>query len=236
MYLRLLIIAFFSSFLSIVHAQEVKNKVEGPRWRAGLSIQYATNFKNVQIQYPGLNYTGLIGGFTGRGLEIFGGYKIHRYIAIDVNAGLLINSYNRLYSGGITIIGRFNKFYLSPNIKFVYPLFETRIADIHVFVGGGASLVGSGRFYLENRFANTRETIFARYDPIIAPFVNVGAELIFDDHNNIVIGIRYQNGSFNATEYSDSFNPAANLRNAPADIKRVSAEGIGLSLGIIHLF
>lgn len=217
-------------------AQENKNIVDGPRWRIGLSFQYSSNFKNLKINYPSLGYTGLLGGYTGRGLELFGGYKIHRYISIELGAGVILNSYNRSYDQDVYIIGRFNKFYAQPSVKFIYPIIDRGWGTINLFLGGGVGVNGSGRLYLEERDYSGRYVTYARYDPMIAPFGTLGAELLFTDRSNLVVGFKYQNGSFSANEYKDGYNPSATLRNAPAEIKTISGEGIGLTVGFIQLF
>lgn len=217
-------------------AQENKNIVDGPRWRIGLGFQYSSNFKNLKISYPSLGYTGVLGGYSGRGLELFGGYKMHKYISIELGVGVILNSYNRNYDQNVYIIGRFNKFYAQPGVKFIYPIMDKDWGTINLFLGGGVGVHGSGRLYLEERDYSGRYVTYARYDPMIAPFGTFGAELLFADRSNLVIGFKYQNGSFSANEYRDGYNPAASIKNAPAEIKTISGQGIGVMIGFIQLF
>ncbi len=227
------ILLFHSSFY--IQAQD-KKTFEGPRWRAGLVIQYASNFKNLQIDYSSLGYTGLLGGYSGRGLEIFGGYKIHKYVALELAAGLLLNSYNRSYDQSVYILGRFNKIYVHPSVKFSYPVINKDFGTINAFIAGGLGLNGSGRLYLEERDYYDKYVTYARYDPMLAPFATVGAELLFTDRSNLLIGIKYQNGSFTANKYYESYDAAANIKNAPAEIKTINAQGIAIMLGFIQEF
>ncbi len=210
-----------------------KKTVEGNRWRAGLTVQYASNFQNLNISYGG--YTYALGGFTGKGVNIFGGYKLHKYLSLELEAGVMINSFNRSYSTGETFIGRFNKFYLHPSLKFLYPIVKRDYRTVNIFLGGGIGFNGSGRLYLEDRYGPYRDIVYARYDPMIAPFGIVGAELLFGN-SNIVAGFKYQDGNFNATKYYDSANPFANLKTAPTEIKKLSAKGLGFSIGFIQEF
>ncbi len=215
--------------------EEGKKKFEGNRWRAGLTLQYASNFKNVLINYP-TGYTGILGGFTGRGLNVFGGYKLHKYVSLELEIGLLLNNYNQSYSGGLLITGRMNKFYTHPTIKFVYPIVKGETKTVNLYLGGGIGLNGSGRLYLENRYGPYKDVIYARYDPMIAPFAVLGAELLFGSSSNIVAGFKYQNGNFNANKYSVSYDPLANIKNAPAEIKTLNAQGLAFSIGFIQEF
>ncbi len=208
----------------------------GPRWRVGLEIQYATSFKNIQIDYSSLGYTGILGGFSGRGLELFGGYKLHKYVCLDLAVGALLNSYNRTYDQNVYILGRFNKIYVHPSVKFIYPIINGNFGTINAFGGGGIGLNGSGRLYLEDRIYSDRYITYARYKPMIAPFASVGAELLFNNRSNILIGVKYQNGSFEAKEYYESYNASANLKNAPAEIKNLNAQGIAIMIGFIQQF
>ncbi len=210
-----------------------KKTFEGLRWRVGLNVQYASSFKNVQIPYPVYGYTGVVGGFTGKGLEVYGGYKIHKYVAIELETGVLLNSYSRTYGYGAYIIGRFNKFYVQPGAKFIYPIIQRDNKTINLFLAGGIGLVGSGRLYSEDPVYGK---LYARYDPMVAPFVTLGSELHFLSGSNIVIGFKYQNGVFNANEYHDDSNPTQNIKNAPKEIKTLSAQGLCLMLGIIQEF
>jgi hypothetical protein len=233
-----LVLTFSALLLLSTHLlAQATRKVEGPRWRAGLNIHMASSFKNVRVDYPGLGYTGVLGGATGRGVEIFGGYKIHNYLSLELHGGLLLNSYSRTYNYSLYITGRFNKFYAQPCLKFIYPIIQKNFTDINLFLGGGVGIHGSGRFYLESDFGNNdRDIIYMKYDPMIAPFATVGAELLFGDRNNIVIGFKYQNGVYEGNRYYVSYDPSANINNAPAELKRLNAEGIGFTIGFIRLF
>lgn len=221
--------------LMIIQGHAQSSTFEGNRWRAGLTIQYATNFKNVLIDYP-TGYTGILGGFTGKGLNVFGGYKLHKYLAIELELGLLINSYNQSYNNGLSIIGRMNKFYTHPTVKFVYPVVQKNSININLYLGGGVGLNGSGRLYLENQYDGFKDVIYARYDPMVAPFGVIGAELHFGNSSNLVAGFKYQNGSFNANKYSVSYDPLANINNAPDEIKTFNAQGLALAVGFIQEF
>lgn len=231
----LFLLLIFLSLHSQAQGVSEKKPFEGPRWRVGLNLQYASNFKNIQIAYSSLGYTGLLGGFSGRGLEIFGGYMLHRYIAIDVAAGALLNSYTQNFSGGAYLLGRFNKIYIHPSIKFVYPVIEGGFGTINGFIGGGLGLNGSGKLYLEENDTYTRYITYARYDPMVAPFATLGAELLFSSRSNIVIGFKYQNGTFTAKDYYESYSNAT-LKTAPAEFKQVSAQGLAVMIGFIQEF
>lgn len=235
---KILILIFICFIFSSLNAQDQdKKKFDGPRWRAGLGIQYASNFKNLQIEYPpAFAYTGLLGGFSGRGLEIFGGYKLHKYISIELTAGALLNSYNRSYDQGISILGRFNKIYLHPGVKFIYPILNKGWGTLNVYLGGGVGLNGSGRLYLEERIYPDKFITYARYNPMAAPFLNLGVELLFNDRSNLLVGVKYQNGAFEAKEYYESYDASANIRNAPEEIKRIDAQGIAIMVGFIQEF
>jgi len=221
--------------LELSYGQEVKKSINYPKWRAGLTVQYTTSFKNLRVEYPGLNYTGVLGGFTGRGAELFVGYKPHKYLAVDVSFGLLLNQYNRTYNNGIFITGRFNKLYVQPGVKFIYPLLDRGWGTLNAFVGGGVGLHTSGRLYLETQAGGFQEIFYLRFNPMIAPFLSLGTELYFSDRSNLVIGIKYQNGNFEAKELFDS-NGILTLRNVSNDVKNISGQGIGLMLGIIQEF
>jgi hypothetical protein len=221
--------------LIIVKGHAQSSTFEGNRWRAGLTIQYSSNFKNLLIDYP-VGYTGILGGFTGKGVNIFGGYKLHKYVSLELEIGVLINSYNRSYSNGLVILGRMNKFYAHPTIKFVYPIVKGNYRTVNLYLGGGIGLNGSGRLYLENRYGGYRDIIFAKYDPMLAPFAVFGAELLFSSSSNLVIGFKYQNGNFNANQYSVSYDPSANIKNAPAEVKTFNAQGLAFTLGFIQEF
>ena len=226
-------------FLQTSYAQDkTKRKVEGPRWRIGLDFHYSTSFKNITIQYPGLGYNGVLGGFTGKGLSIFGGYKLHKYLVAEVELGGVLNNYNRSYTNGLTIIGRFNKLYIHPTVKIIYPIYKGDYRSVNIFVGGGFGVNGSGRFYLEERYdSNTRDITYVRYNqPMIAPFAVLGGELLLGDIGNIILGFKYQNGSYSAKKYSVSYDPSANLKNAPSELKSLNAQGIAFYLGVIREF
>jgi hypothetical protein len=235
---KIILLPFFVLllFLTTRGYSQTKKTVEGPRWRVGLNIQYASSFKNVQINYPALNYTGILGGFTGKGLGIFGGYKLHKYLALEVETGILLNSYNRNYGQGIYIIGRFNKFYVQPGVKFIYPIIKNDNKTINICLGGGLGFVASGRLYLEDQYTGTRAITYARYDPMVAPFLTIGGELLLTNRSNITIGFKYQDGVFNATQYYDSTDPSQNIKTAPKNIKNLNAQGLGLMVGIIQEF
>ncbi len=213
-------------------------KLEGPLWRFGIGYSYATNFKNVRIDYSsmGIPYTGLLGGYTGRGGEVFLGRKVHKYLVVELTGGFLFNSYNRAYDPTIYIIGRFNKIYVHPGVKFIYPILEKDFGTINLFLSGGIGLNGSGRFYLEERDYSDKYITYARYNPMIAPFASFGAELLLGEYSNIQIGLKYLNGAFEAKQYYESYNPSANLNNMPAELKMLQAQGIGFMLGFIKEF
>jgi hypothetical protein len=229
------IVFLLQSLCTEIHAQDQK-KVEGPRWRVGLNFQYSSSFKNIKIDYGSLGYTGVLGGFSGKGLSVFGGYKIHRYLSVELETGVLLNSYNRTYSNGIIIMGRFNKFYLHPSIKFLYPIIKKNYTTVNLYAGGGLGLNASGRFYLEDRYDSYRDVLYAKYDPMVAPFIIFGTELFLGNVTNIIVGFKYQNGNYNARYYSDSTDPFANINNAPQEIKTLNAQGLGFSLGLIQEF
>ncbi len=214
-----------------------KKKVDGPRWRVGLNFHYATSFKNVTIQYPGLGYNGILGGFTGKGLSVFTGYRFHKYLVAEIETGILLNSYNRAYNNGLVIIGRFNKFYAHPTVKFIYPIYKGDYRSVNLFVGGGFGINGSGRFYLEERYDTFKDIAYVKYNqPMIAPFAVFGGELLLGDFGNIIVGFKYQNGSYSAKEYKVSYNPLLTLDDAPKELKSLNAQGIGFYLGVIREF
>lgn len=204
----------------------------------GLTFQYATSFDNITIPYNGLGFNGVLGGFTGKGLNIFGGYKLHKFLVVELEVGGLLNSYNRSYTNGLTILGRFNKFYANPTAKFILPIYKGDYRSVNLFAGGGFGVNGTGRFYLEERYDNnTKDVEYLRYNqPMIAPFAVFGGELLLGDRGNIVVGFKYQNGSYTAKKYSDSNFPAETIKDAPAELKSLSAQGIGFYLGVIREF
>jgi len=211
-----------------------KNSFIDPRARIGVNFQYSSNFKNLAISYPG--FTGQLGGFTGKGGALFIGYKFHKYLVGDLETGFILNSFNAGYDANVFVQGRFNKFYIQPNIKFVYPLIKAGFGTINPFIGGGIGLTGSGRLYIEEQYYGNRDITYARYEPLIAPIITFGAEVHFDDLSNIIIGVNYQNGAFDAKEYSVSYLPSTTLKNAPPEIKTLSAQGLALRIGIMHEF
>jgi hypothetical protein len=241
MNLRILfsLMLFFATHLSSIAQEETTTKKKtsfGPRARVGIAFQYSSNFKNLAVSYPALNYTGQLGGYTGRGGAIFAGYKFHKYLVGDFEAGFILNSYSLIFDADIFIQGRFHKFYVQPTMKFVYPLIKAGFGTINPFIGGGIGLTGSGRLYLEEQYYGIRDITYARFDPMLAPIITFGAEVHFDDLSNIIIGFNYQNGAFDAKEYSVSYLPNTTLKNAPEEIKTFSAQGIALRLGIMHEF
>jgi len=236
--LVLCIVSIQTSFCQDEPTSETKKSVQsfGPRARVGINFQYSSNFKNLSISYPALNFTGQLGGFTGKGAALFVGYKFHKYLAVDLETGFMLNSYSIAYDADVFIQGRFNKFYVQPNVKFVYPLIKAGFGTINPFIGGGIGLTGSGRLYIEEQYYGNRDITYAKYEPLLAPIITFGAEVHFDDLSNIIIGVNYQNGSFDAKEYSVSYLPNVGLKNAPAEIKTLNAQGLAVRVGIMHEF
>lgn len=222
-------------FVFIEGYSQSKTAFEGNRWRLGLGVQYSSSFQNLQVVFPS-GYTAVLGGFTGQGVNLFGGYKFHKYIVGEMEAGVIINSNSQSNNNGDVEIGRFNKFYLHPKVKFVYPIVKGDRKTISLFGGGGVGFNASGRLYMEQNYAGYKAVKYARYEPMMAPFAVIGSELLFGGDFNMVVGFKYQNGSFNAMKYSDSYDPYANITNAPLAVKTLDAQGLALFFGILQEF
>jgi hypothetical protein len=233
---RIFLVSLFFLLGHIGFAQQ-SNSYTGPKWRVGLNLQYATSFKNVTVEYTQLGYTGILGGYTGRGLEILGGYRLHKYLVADLSFGVLFNQYSRTYDyDDIFISGRFNKVYVQPGVKFIYPLLDKNWGTLNIFTGGGLGFHKSGRMHFLTQAYGYEEKIYLRYNPMIAPYFTFGTEINFSDRSILVIGFKYQTGEFDAKDFKHSGYPSVTIKDAPDDVKSVSGQGLGLFLGVVQEF
>jgi hypothetical protein len=214
------------------------------KWRLGLYLNPTIGFKNIAVEYGIPNSTqappkAALGGGGGIGATLFLGYRVHKYVVIEVHAGGILNMY--LNSDSATssqtqstlYYGHFNKVYIKPTGKLLLPLMERERIAIMAFLGGGFGLYAPGRFYGSANNGSQKVEFYAKYKPMIGPHVMLGIDFRFGRKIGISSSFQYMQGTYDLKSFHDSTKPNA---TAPAILKTLDASGLAFTVGFVRYF